>query len=45
MSLDSMYKKLNEFYEKFTRIKNVSPQTHNEDLKAKALENAEDLFN
>ena len=29
LSLDSMHKKLNDFHKKFTRLKNVSPQTKN----------------
>ena len=34
LSRDSMDKKLNDFYKKFTRLKNVSPQTkNNENLK------------
>ena len=36
LSLDSMHKKLNDFYKKFTKLKNVSPQTKtNKDLKEK----------
>ena len=36
LSLDSMHKKLDEFYKKFTKLKNVSPQTKtNKELKEK----------
>ena len=36
LSLDSMHKKLNDFYKKFIKLKNVSPQTKtNKDLKEK----------
>ena len=46
LSLDSMYKKLNDFHKKFTKLKNISPQTKtNENLKEKLLDNVEDLFN
>ena len=46
LPLDSMHKKQNNFHIKFTRFKNVSRQTkNNEDLKAKVLENNGDLFN
>ena len=27
LSLDSMHKKLNDFHKKFTKLKNISPQT------------------
>ena len=41
-----MHKKLNDFHKKFTKFKNVSPQTKaNEDLKEKVLDNVGDLFN
>ena len=41
-----MYKKLNDFYKKFTKLKNVRPQTKtNENLKEKVLDNVRDLFN
>ena len=41
-----MHKKLNNFHKKFTRPKNVSSQTNNnEDLKAKVLDNAGNLYN
>ena len=46
LSLDSMHKKLNDFHKKFTKLKNVSPQTKtNENLKEKVLDNVGDLFN
>ena len=46
MSLDSMYKRLQIFYTKFTGPKKVSPQTkHNKDLKEKVLDKAGDLLN
>ena len=41
-----MHKKLNDFHKKFTKLKNVSPQTKtNENLKEKVLGNVGDLFN
>ena len=41
-----MHKKLNDFHKKFTKLKNVSPQTKtNENLKEKVLDNVGDLFN
>ena len=46
MSLDSMHKKLSEFHKKLTRLKDLNSQTKaNEDLKAKVLDNAGDIFN
>ena len=46
MSLDSIHKKLNDFYKKFTKFKYVNPQTQeNEDLKAEVLDNITGLFN
>ena len=40
-----MYKKLNGFHSKFTKLKNVILQTKtNENLKEKVLDNAGDLF-
>ena len=40
MSLDSMHKKLSEFYKKFTRFKNVNPKTAaKKDLKRKVFDN------
>ena len=41
-----MHKKLNDFHKKFTKFKNVSPQTKtNENLKEKVLGNIGDLYN
>ena len=41
-----MHKKLNDFHKRFTKFKDVNPQTNeNKDLKAKVLDNAGDLFN
>ena len=46
MSLDSMHKRQQNVHKKFPELKKVSPQTKkNEDLKAKVLDNAGDLFN
>ena len=46
MSLASMHKKLSEFHKKLTRLKDLNSQTKaNEDLKAKVLDNAGDIFN
>ena len=46
MSLDSMHKRQQNVHKKFAGLKKVSPQTKkNEDLKAKVLDNAGDLFN
>ena len=46
LSLDSMYKKLNNFQKRFNRLKSVNPQTdNNEFLKQKVLVNVIDLFN
>ena len=46
LSLDSMHKKLNDFHKKFTKLKNVSPQTKtSQDLKKKVFDNVGDLFN
>ena len=46
LSLDSMYKKLNNFYKKFAKLKYVSPQTKiYENPKEKVLGNVGDLFN
>ena len=46
MLLDSMRNKLNEFHKKFTRFRNVCPQTKkNEGLKEEVLDNAGHLFN
>ena len=44
LSLDSIHKKLNEFYGKFTTFKKLNPQKkEKEDLK-KVKDNAGDLF-
>ena len=46
LSLDSMYKRLNDFKKIFNRLKTVNPQTHtNELLKQKVLDDIGDLFN
>ena len=46
LSLDSMYKKLNDFKKRFNRLKTVNPLTdENKVLKPKVLNDAEDLFN
>ena len=46
ISLDSMHKRLNDFHKKTIKFKGVDPQTEaNEDLKAKVLDNAGDIFN
>ena len=46
MSLDSMHKKLNDFYKKNNRFKKIIPQTKkSKDLKGKGLDNVGDLFN
>ena len=46
ISFDSMHKRLNDFHKKFIRLKGVNPQTKsNEDLKAKVLDSAGDIFN
>ena len=45
LSFDSMYKKLNAFHKKFTKLKNVITQTKtNENLKEKVLDNVGNLF-
>ena len=45
LSLDSMFKKLNDFKKRFNKLKTVDPQTNeNKVLKPKVLGNAEDLF-
>ena len=45
LSFDSMYKKLNGFHKKFTKLKNVITQTKtNENLKEKVLDNVGNLF-
>ena len=46
LSLDSMFKKLNDFKKRFNKLKTVDPQTNeNKALKPKALDNVGDLFN
>ena len=46
MSLDSMHKRLNDFYKKFTKLKSVNLQTEaNVVLNTKVLDNAGDVFN
>ena len=41
-----MHKRLNDFHKKFIKLKGVNPQTKvNEDVKAKVLDNAGDIFN
>ena len=45
LSLDSMYKKLNDFNKKINKLKAVDPQTdENKVLQPKVLDNVEDLF-
>ena len=44
--LDSMHKRLNDFHKRCIKLEGVNPQTKaNEDLKAKVLDNAGDIFN
>ena len=46
LSLDSMYKKLNDFFKKINRFKAVNQQTNeNKVLKPNVLDNVGDLFN
>ena len=46
LSLDYMYKKLNNFKKLFNRLKNVNPQTDtNKVLRQKVLDDVGDLFN
>ena len=46
LSLDSMYKKLNDFKKRFNKLKTVDPQTdENKVLKPKVLGNVVDLLN
>ena len=46
LSLDSMYRKLDIFNKKFTKLKNVIPQTEaNKSLKEKVLDDVGNLFN
>ena len=45
LSLDSVYKKLNDFLKRVNKLKNVDPQTNeNKVLKPKVLDNAGYLF-
>ena len=45
ISLDPVHKRLNDFHKKFTKLEGNNPQTKaNEDLKAKFLNNAGDIF-
>ena len=46
LSLDSMYKRLNDFQKRFNKLKNVIPQTdENKDLQEKVLNGVGDLYN
>ena len=46
ISLDSMHKRLNDFHKKLIKLESVNLQTEaNNDLKAKVLDNAGDIFN
>ena len=46
LSLDSMYKKLNDFNKRFNKLKTVDPLTdENKVLKPKVLDNVGDYFN
>ena len=46
LSLDSMYKRLNEVQKRFNRLKNVTSQTDkNKDLLEKVINDVGDLFN
>ena len=46
LSLDSMYKRLNDFQKRFNKLKNVIPQTdENKDLQEKVLNSVGDLYN
>ena len=46
LSLDSMYKKMNELKKRFNKLKAVDPQTdENKILNSKVLDNVGDLFN
>ena len=45
LSPDSIYKKLDNFHKKFTKLKKVIPQEDtNKNLKEKVLDNAGDLY-
>ena len=46
MSLDSVYKRLNDFKKRFSRLKIVNPQIDEiKNLQEKGLDNVRDLFN
>ena len=46
ISLDAMHNRLNDFHKICIKLKGVNPQTKaNEDLKAKVLDSAGDIFN
>ena len=46
LPLNSTHKKLKDFHEKFTSLKNVAPRTEaNKNLKEKVLDDAGDLYN
>ena len=46
LSLDSMFKKLNDFKKRFNKLKTVNPQTDkNKELKSKVLDNVGDFSN
>ena len=46
LSLESMFKKLNDFKKRFNKLKTVDPQTNeNKALRPKVLDNVGDLFN
>ena len=46
LSLESMFKKLNDFKKRFNKLKTVDPQTNeNNALRPKVLDNVGDLFN
>ena len=46
LSLDSTFKKLNDFKKRFNKLKTVDPQTNeNKVLKTKVLDYVGDLFN
>ena len=45
LSLDSMYKRLNEFKKRFNKFQTLNPQTYkNKNLQEKVLHNVGDLF-
>ena len=46
LSFDSMFNLMKEYHDKFTILKNLIPQTkNNEELKKEVLINAENLYN